>query len=80
MAQRATPIPIGDPQADPKVQIDANGNVTGGGTINNGGVLKIDVDAYPAGYNQCQVSVAFVAWGNTEDTSGIPGGTIKVGS
>ena len=40
MAQRATPIPIVDDPQDPKVHIDANGNVTGGGTLNNGGVLK----------------------------------------
>ena len=79
MAQRATPFPMGDPQDDPKVHIDANGNVTGGGTLNNGGVLKIDVDGYKPGYNQCQVSVTFVDGRNTE-ISGIPGGTIKVGS
>ena len=79
MAQRATPIPITGSQ-DPKIEIDANGNVTGGGTLNNGGVLKIDVTGYKTGYNQCQVVVTVTGWGNTEDTSGIPGGTIKVGS
>ena len=80
MAQRATPIPIVDDPQDPKVHIDANGNVTGGGTLNNGGVLKIDVDAYPPGYNQCLVTVTCTGWANIQDTSGIPGGTIKVGS
>jgi hypothetical protein len=42
--------------------------------------LKIDVDQYPTGYNTCQVTVTFVGWSNTADTSNIPGGTIKVGS
>ena len=80
MAQRAEPIPIGDPQDTNKVSIDVNGNVTGGGTFNNGGNLKIEVDQYPDGYNLCVVSVTFVEWANSADISGIPGGTIKVGS
>ena len=80
MAQRATPIPIGDPQDTNKISIDVNGNITGGGTFNNGGNLKIDVDQYPTGYNQCVLSVVFVEWANSEGTSGLPGGTIKVGS
>jgi hypothetical protein len=79
MAQRATPFPELDENPN-KVSIDVNGTVTGSSSFNNGGNLKIDVDQYPTGYNTCQVSVTFVGWSNTADTSNIPGGTIKVGS
>jgi hypothetical protein len=84
MAQRATPIPTGN--ASNKISIDANGKVTGGATLNNGGVLKIDVDSYKAGYNQCQVTVTVTGWGNSASAASgagaaiLPGGTIKVGS
>jgi hypothetical protein len=80
MAQRATPIPIGDPQDTNKITIDANGNITGGGTFNNGGNLKVEVDQYKTGYNQCVLQVTFVEWANSQDAAGLPGGTIKVGS
>ncbi|HEX3320341.1 MAG TPA: hypothetical protein VHR84_06540 [Terriglobales bacterium] len=80
MAERATPFPIPEDDNPNKVSIDVNGTITGTCTFNNGGNLKIDVDQYPTGYNQCQVSVTFVGWANSANIKNVPGGTIKVGS
>jgi hypothetical protein len=72
--------------AQPSVVFDSNPTVTinpdgtySSVTLNNGGVVKFDVSAYPAGTNQCNISlsITFSAAANIKDT---PSGTIKIGS
>ena len=75
-AERA--IPIVD--SNNKITVNPDGTYTppGGVTINSGGVVKFDVN-FPPNTNTCYIHLGPITFG-LEKTSGIVGGTVKVGS
>lgn len=77
---------VGDPAN--QVDISSTGTIAGTVTVNNGGVVKFNVDSYPidpgtgTAYNVCTITLtsASVAWSHSSPgPAGGVTGTIKVG-
>lgn len=79
-AERAMPIPIGDPTNNViTVNSDGTYDPPGGVSINAGGVAKFEVN-FPANTNTCYIPFGIITFAQVNQDFDTTGGTVKVGS